>query len=188
MSQHEYNPYTPTRYSCPRGDLYVCGQQDITGEFADACSSPLIVTCKNARVPAVDLVAKTHGLRRPLLFNIGYFKGREATFYEVLDDARKHLDHGNDVILHCRAGIHRAALSFCLMLMFFFRIRFQEARRRLETIRRVELDDILEGGQRDDGTWRRGHTEYIGVWEKTALSSMNVYELLPRLHPGRRSE
>ena len=41
---------------------------------------------------------------------------------------KESIDAGRDVILHCRAGRHRAALAFTFALMYGKGITFQEAR------------------------------------------------------------
>ena len=49
-------------------------------------------------------------------------------FYDVHVSIKAALDEGSHVIIHCRRGIHRAALATVLFLMYGNQISFEESR------------------------------------------------------------
>ena len=51
-------------------------------------------------------------------FNIGYHNARVEAFHEALCHIRAALANGKSVIVHCEAGVHRAATMAALCLMF----------------------------------------------------------------------
>ena len=88
---------------------------------------------------------------RPILsidgrcFNIGYKPSAGRYWWPLLRDLIDSLNAGQDVILHCHAGVHRAALCACFVLMFGLQIR---ARQMIEEQRNTRLDEILHACQR----------------------------------------
>jgi len=181
LQQRPCRDNVPSRITLPRAYLYVCGQNDFSDEFLDSMEFPLIITCKDNFVPHVEDLARRHELRDVMLYNVGYHKERKRTVWTILEDAADHLNHGNDVVVHCHAGVHRAALSCCQFLMFFLGITFKDARRILEGVRTVRLDEIVAGERRRDGSYSEDHRIYLEQWEREALKDDNPYLLLPPL-------
>ena len=88
----------------------------------------------------------------------------------LLDEVKPAVDAGRDVIFHCHAGVHRAALTTVLVLMFGLGIPLREAVRRLESARHICWDEAVSGHRRKDGSRRENHMKYLPVWEKQALT------------------
>ena len=79
------------------------------------------------------------------------------------------LDEGQAVLAHCIGGVHRAALFFCLHMMYLIGIRFSRARHILEDGRNVELDKIINAKHRFNKD-KEDHSEYLSDWERDAMS------------------
>ena len=161
------------RVHCPNADLWIGGEDDIDFEFlASFGRAPLVVNCKDRRVLHVDAACSRCGYTEPILLNIGWGSGRECRFFTTMQEARNYLEQGRDVVVFCRAGVHRAALTVCCMLMMYFPMTFEDARRRLEEIRPiVDLDAIIRPNW--DVKRRRyteDHRQYIEVWQTKAMT------------------
>ena len=172
------------RIPCPKADLWIGGEDDLDFDFLTSFRhAPLIVNCKDQRVLQVDAVCSRCGYTEPILLNIGWSSGRERRFFMMLQEARNYLEQGRDVVVFCRAGVHRAALTVCCMLMMYFPMTFEDARRRLEEIRpMVDLDAIIRPNW--DGKRRRyteDHRQYIEIWQRNALTGAYA---LTRLAPS----
>ncbi len=148
----------------------MCGERDITLEFLDSVNNPMVVTCKNYRVDFVDDLCAQAGLEAPIHYNCGYYKNREGAFLSMAGDAITHLNDGYDVVLHCRSGVHRAALTAAELFMFGLKIPFARARKLVERSREVRINEIVHGSQREDGSWTENHMDYIPRWEAKAMN------------------
>ena len=60
-----------------------------------------------------------------------------------MEEIKSALDDGKVVLLHCRAGVHRAALCFCEVMMFLIGITFAQAQSILQDRRYIELEKII---------------------------------------------
>ena len=117
----------PSPIHVGRADIWCCGQDDVTESFLNSfIVMPLVVTCKNKRVPEVEVVCRRVLGEPPYLFNVGHRPERNANFMWLLDEVKSAVDAGRDVIFHCRAGVHRAAITTVLMLMFGLGCTLQE--------------------------------------------------------------
>ena len=142
----------PASYQLPRACLHLCGEHDITEQYLKSINGkPLVVTCKDRRV-AKDHACRMACIDEPILFNIGHKPSRDRDWWPLLRDLIDFLNAGQDVILHCHAGVHRAALCACFVLMFGLQIRFDQARQMIEEQRNTRLDEILHADQRNDGS------------------------------------
>ena len=121
------NKYAPFITTVGRGQLCVCAAEDICIAWletfersnVDANGAPqagLIISCGEETYHNIDRaiysrnMAERYWPRTVWLF--GHFRHRSDRFWEILEDIRSALDDGKAVILHCRAGIHRAAFVF----------------------------------------------------------------------------
>lgn len=158
----------PVKQSYPRASLWICAEGDITEDFLNSFTTPpLIVTCKDERCPEVEAACRGTDTPAPKLFNIGYHRKREETFFnDILPSVKEALDNGRDAVIHCRAGVHRAALSYCFVTMHIQGCSFDKARQSLELIRAVKIDEILRPTCRRNGTWTEDHMQYVHTWER----------------------
>ena len=135
----------PVECKVGKGMLWICAQEDITDAFlAMFNESDQVITCKDGLVGSVGDACRRRGMPEPLLFNVGFATERKRDLPFLLKQVKVMMDRGQSVILHCHAGVHRAAHVLCLLLMFLLGITYAEARRQLECVRTVELDGILE--------------------------------------------
>ena len=128
-----------------------------------------MVTCKNYLVNSVNRACADAGLEQPTLFNIGFNDNRKGRFFGIMGDIRDTLDQGEDVVVHCHAGVHRAAQTTCCVLMYGLGISYPAARRMLEEVRYVDLEGVLKATKRDDGSYTEAHELYVPEWEQEAL-------------------
>ena len=89
----------------------------------------------------------------------------------LLDEVKNAVDSGRDVILHCHAGVHRAAITTVLVLMFGLGCTLQEGREMLEAVRSIRWEEAVNATRREDGTYTEDHMQYLPDWEKRALST-----------------
>ena len=145
-----HNRQRPSQIKVGKGYIWVCGEDDVTADFLrslwrdDDATGPLVVTCKDARVPSVNRACQDVLGSDPLFFNIGFAPDREGRFTKVYGAIQGALDTARHVILHCRAGVHRAALAATFVLMLARGESFAAARACLENVRRVKLKQIIE--------------------------------------------
>ena len=76
------------------------------------------LTATETGCPAVDDAAAQAGLKTPYHFNLAYHKTRKRDFFPLLREVIDTLNASDDVIVHCHAGRHRAALFNALVQMF----------------------------------------------------------------------
>ena len=135
----------PVKHDYPRASLWICAGRDITEKILNYFTTrPLVVTCKDERCPEVEAACRGTDTPAPKLFNIGYHHKREETFFDdILPSAKEALDNGRHVIMHCHAGVHRAALTYCIVTMHIRGCSFDQARQSLEQIRVVKINKIL---------------------------------------------
>ena len=100
-------------------------------------------------------------------FHVGYHPARNQQFQSLLLLGKKYLDKGAPVVFHCLAGVHRAALSWCLFLMFYLGVKFNSARTILENLRQVDIGGIVNENRM---RWsdKEDHMLYIPDWENDA--------------------
>jgi hypothetical protein len=141
------------------GSLWICAQADVTDEFLDTFHlPPYVVTCKPRFVPRINEMCRRRNVRNSL-FNIGYSDGRWATFMACYTMSVNMLVAGHDTILHCRAGVHRAATAFVLWCCFLFQQSFSHGWQMLSRFRNVEIESFLA----------RQNWNWIRDWERSAL-------------------
>ena len=127
-----------------RAKLWCCGEDDITESFLGTFHMPpLVVTAKPQWVPSV-VAACENTLAENVLFNFSYAGSRKRRWLDIFESCIKPaLDDGRDVIFHCRAGVHRAALLFVHTLVFGLGMSYSAAQEALTNIRDVKLHQIL---------------------------------------------
>jgi len=64
------------------------------------------------------------------------------------------------VVFHCCAGLHRAALTWTIALVFGLGISVHEARKVVEDARAVDLDSIIMLNQRQNGSRTEDSRKY----------------------------
>lgn len=90
--------------------------------------------------------------------------------------AKDTIEKGKPAIFHCRAGVHRAAITVAKVLMFGLGIPFDDAWGIVAFKRRVKIDEIMYG-------WRHGkpdpkaekHEDYVYLWEDYMRRNQHVY-------------
>ena len=179
------NRQGPSQIKVGKGYIWVCGEDDVTADFLrslwgdDDAAGPLVVTCKDRRVPSVNRACQDVLGSDPLFFNIGFAPDRERRFTEVYGAVKGALDRASHVILHCRAGVHRAALAATLVLMFARGESFAAAKACLENVRRVKLQQIIEPQQNKYGRVTEDHRPYIKEWEFKAKKPGSPFLVVP---------
>jgi len=146
------------------GSCWLAAEADLTVDFLGQTRRAQVVTCKPYPVESVVRAAQLSGLPVPILWNIGHQGFRNRQFYHVLDCVKTCLNEGNDVIIHCKAGVHRAAAATSIMIMYLAGCTFEQARETVEARRYVEIDDFLYGSAEDKMQW-------LGEWEREALTT-----------------
>jgi len=146
------------------GSFWLTAEADLTVDFLGQTRRAQVVTCKPYPVESVVSAAQLSGLPTPILWNIGHKGFRDRQFYPVLDCVKKCLNEGNDVIFHCKAGVHRAAAATSIMIMYLAGCTFEQARETVEARRYVEIDNFLYGSAEDKMQW-------LGEWEREALAT-----------------
>ena len=81
----------------------------------------------------------------------------------MLEHIKPALDEGRDVIIHCHAGVHRAAIVLVHALVFGFGMSYTAAIRELTNIRDVKLHQVLNSVRRPDGSTTEAHSKYLPV-------------------------
>ena len=128
----------PCSYPVGNGSLLCAALVDITAEWLFWLSSlhtdegsghirGLVISCLGEVQWSVREACESVGWVF-MNFHIGYNPARNRQLREVLLAGEKFLERGAPVIVHCLAGVHRAALAFCLCLMFYLGISFAVAR------------------------------------------------------------
>ena len=141
------------------GSLWICAEDDITEEFLDTLHlPPYVVTCKDQLVGRIEEMCRRRNVRNSL-FNSGYHRGRWADFVACYRFSVGVLTEGRDTILHCRAGVHRAATAFVLWCCFLFQQSFSHGWQMLSRFRNVEIESFLA----------RQNWNWIRDWERSAL-------------------
>ena len=88
-------------------------------------------------------------VKKNKMFNVGHFKHRNENYLGFFEDVREALDKAVPVILHCRAGIHRAPICFFLCMLFLVGMSLENAIDTLQAIRTIDIDGIMHGGMRE---------------------------------------
>ena len=107
----------PTSFNVNHTKLWLCGEDDLTWDFLNGFDhNVLVVTCKPE--PCGRIVDRCHmqGKLTPLLFNIGHVAHRGLDSDYIIRICYENLLANREVILHCKAGKHRAA-TFCLVVL-----------------------------------------------------------------------
>jgi len=167
----------PAFFPTPRSKLWCCAEYDIDEEFLGTFAlPPLVITCKPSLVPHVQQACEAKGCEN-ILFNFAFAGKDENGHYReerwseiMLGHIKPALDEGREVIIHCHAGVHRAAMVFVHTLVFGFGMSYTAAIRELTSIRDVKLHQVLDSVQRRDGSETEAHSRYLPAWEKWAFS------------------
>ena len=106
-------------------------------------------------------------------FNIGYDVGRIESFRKALQCIQDAIAKGHHVLLHCEAGVHRAATAAALCLMFIRRTSFSQACLSVAQHRYVEIDRaVLPRYCKCQGRRTAGWMPWIRLLEQEALSAV----------------
>ena len=179
----------PTQYKAGGGVIWLCGENDVDDKFLKRfLHPPLVVTCKPQMVDHIVEACDRRGCGSPILFNIGFYEARMNDFFDVHACIKEALDIGIAVIIHCRSGIHRAALATVLFLMFGYGISFKESRRWVESKRDVELDKIIRPRwDQVRNKYTEDHRLYIEDWSQHA-QRYNPDMLFNEAWPSKRGQ
>ena len=127
------------------GSMYCAAQTDITLAFLRTFAiPPLVVTAMGNRQDNVESACRACNVDAPLLFNIGRDSSdRDTVFISVVEKIAEALEQGRGVILHCHAGVHRAATLWAMAHMYLTRESFSAGRSKIEAIRATKIDEFL---------------------------------------------
>ena len=81
------------------------------------------------------------------------------------------INSNSEVVVHCRAGCHQAALLTALILMFGKGISFDACKEIITAQRPVRIEEIQQPRQRADGSWTENHEQWIREFERIALDA-----------------
>ena len=167
--------------------MWILGQQDIIdADLSELSEHTIIVNCKNERVPAIDQVCQRRAAAITVLdpMNIGYAPGRWQRFEHALQMSIRAVNLGGDVVVHCKSGVHRAALAFALNLMFLQAdTSFEDACKQLQEIRpQVDLPSIINPQPRHDGRFSEDMNPWIRDCEKHSTKEQYYRQVHPMIH------
>ena len=129
---------------------------------------PLVYTCKDKLVDGVVDACREANCENKM-FNVGHFKHRSENYLGFLEDVREALDQDVPVILHCRAGIHRAPICFFLCMLFLVGMSLQGAIDTLRAIRAIDIQGIMHGRIDRRGAFRHGMREPLQQYAAQAI-------------------
>ena len=92
---------------------------------------------------------------RRLRWRISDDRHRSSEWKDIAYEALATVRQGENVLLHCRAGIHRAAMGTVKLLAWLADMSAEDAVEQVEARRAVDLQSILKDG--DDGEWVRSY-------------------------------
>ena len=167
------NQFASKVFSFDNGaEIWVAAEKDFEPKFLRSFHpTGQVFTCKDRRQGFVDDACADAGWPAPIVFNVGYQKHRVRDFTKFFLSIKDLVEKGSPVILHCRSGVHRAALSCCLVLMYGLAIPFDSAVKILRERRFILIEEILEP---TDG--RERHADYVYKWERHALAQQEHYK------------
>ena len=152
-----------------RARMWILGQDEVINAVLKGLSEhTIIVNCKDERVPEIDQVCQSAPaitVLKPV--NIGYAPDRWGRFEHALQMSIRAVNLGGDVVIHCRSGVHRAALVFALYLMFLKAdTSFEDACKQLQKIRpRVDLHGIIHPRLKRNNHLTEDKMPWIREWE-----------------------
>ena len=125
-----------TAIKCPRATLWLSGAEQITGDFLSTCSAgALVITAMRESPAGVVKACSEAKLGPPIAFPVAYVPVHRARIWDVLEQVFAALNGGRDVVIHCHAGVHRAASLVLVVIMLGFGAPLSAAREFLERIR-----------------------------------------------------
>ena len=129
-------------------------------EVLEKCS--LIVTC--FAKPAEEVWIREQGSKvfgwiptaaRRLQWEVTHERRRDEQWKAVALEICSTLRQGENALVHCRAGIHRAALGTAKLLAWLDDVPLEQAVERIQSARAVDLESVLQ--QSGNGAWARGY-------------------------------
>ena len=163
-----------------RARMWISGQEEvINGDLTLLSDHAIIVNCKDVRVPEIDQVCRAAAITVLDPMNIGYAPGRWQRFEYALKECIRAVNLGGDVFIHCKSGIHRAALVFALNLMFLQAdTSFEDACKQLQEIRpQVKLRDIINPQRKRDARFTEDMNPWIKDWEKRSRTEQWYHQI-----------
>ena len=163
-----------------RARMWISGQEEvINGDLTLLSDHAIIVNCKDVRVPEIDQVCRAAAITVLDPMNIGYAPGRWQRFEYALKECIRAVNLGGDVFIHCKSGVHRAALVFALNLMFLQAdTSFEDACKQLQEIRpQVKLRDIINPQRKRDGRFTEDMNPWIKDWEKRSRTEQWYHQI-----------
>ena len=163
-----------------RARMWISGQEEvINGDLTLLSDHAIIVNCKDVRVPEIDQVCRAAAITVLDPMNIGYAPGRWQRFEYALKECIRAVNLGGDVFIHCKSGVHRAALVFALNLMFLQAdTSFEDACKQLQEIRpQVKLRDIINPQRKRDARFTEDMNPWIKDWEKRSRTEQWYHQI-----------
>ena len=163
-----------------RARMWISGQEEvINGDLTLLSDHAIIVNCKDVRVPEIDQVCRAAAITVLAPMNIGYAPGRWQRFEYALKECIRAVNLGGDVFIHCKSGVHRAALVFALNLMFLQAdTSFEDACKQLQEIRpQVKLRDIINPQRKRDARFTEDMNPWIKDWEKRSRTEQWYHQI-----------
>ena len=163
-----------------RARMWISGQEEvINGDLTLLSDHAIIVNCKDVRVPEIDQVCRAAAITVLNPMNIGYAPGRWQRFEYALKECIRAVNLGGDVFIHCKSGVHRAALVFALNLMFLQAdTSFEDACKQLQEIRpQVKLRDIINPQRKRDARFTEDMNPWIKDWEKRSRTEQWYHQI-----------
>ena len=117
-------------------------------------------------------------LAEPWHFKIDYSEQRTKQFITLLGMVKRHLLNGRDVVIHCFAGVHRAATTTALLLCALRGTSFEQACSYVASKRVVQIEKFLSYVNQDENI----DTHTINNYAKnTPPNQVWINELLPKI-------
>lgn len=160
--------------------MWISGQQELINGDLTPRKNAIIVNCKDVCVPEIlEKFEREAAITVLKPMNIGWARGRWERFEHALNLCIRAVNLGGDVFIHCRSGVHRAALVFALNLMFLQAdTSFEDACKQLQGIRpQVKLHDIINPQKTGGGRFREDMKPWIKDWEERSRTEQYYLQI-----------
>ena len=163
-----------------RARMWISGQQELINGDLTPRKNAIIVNCKDVCVPEIEeKFGREAAITVLKPINIGWARGRWERFEHALNLCIRAVNLGGDVFIHCKSGVHRAALVFALNLMFLQAdTSFEDACKQLQGIRpQVKLHDIINPQKTGGRRFREDMKPWIKDWEERSRTEQYYLQI-----------
>ena len=144
-------------WQCERSSLWLGSAEDATGRWIRREGIGLIVSAMSYSI------ALGTGEVRSEICNIANPRKRDGVWHRILHDITNALESGKSVLMHCKAGRHRAATLTAITICYLKGCNFKTAEKDIKSVRSsVEITKAIR---------RSGWQEFVSVEEMAALQS-----------------